>query len=396
MTKARGPVHAGILGYGYAARTFHAPLLQAAPGLRLTAVATSKPEALRGDWPEVAAVADPAALVARDDLELVVVATANDSHYPLARLALEAGKHVVVDKPFTVTLEEARALEALAQRQGRVLSVFHNRRWDADFLTLRRELGGARQASAGAAVEAAFEGAVASSAGGSVDGSIGRSVNGSIGRVVHFESHFDRFRPVVRDRWRERAGPGAGLWYDLGSHLVDQALQLFGAPEAIWLDTALQRDGAVVDDWFHAVLRYGSLRVVLHAGMVVAQLGPRFTVHGLRGSLIKHGLDPQEDALRAGQLPSSAAVWGVDARSFELVTSGADDRRELREVRCERGDYVAYYQAVAAAILGSGANPVPASEAIAVMALLQRGLQSARERRELAVSGEEMAAYRAG
>lgn len=380
MTKARGPVQAGILGYGYAARTFHAPLLQAAPGLRLTAVATSKPELLRSDWPEVAAVADPAALVARDDVDLVVVATANDSHYPLARLALEAGKHVVVDKPFTVTVEEARALETLAQRQGRVLSVFHNRRWDADFLTLRRELSGGRQPSVG----------------GSIDGSIDSSIDSSIGRVVHFESHFDRFRPQVRDRWRERPGPGAGLWYDLGSHLVDQALQLFGAPEAIWLDTALQRDGAVVDDWFHAVLRYGALRVVLHAGMVVAQLGPRFAVHGLRGSLIKHGLDPQEEALRAGQLLSSAAAWGVDARSFELVTCGADDRREIRAVSCERGDYVAYYQAVAAAIRDGGANPVPAGEAIAVMALLRRGLESAQERRELAVSEEEMSAYRAG
>lgn len=394
MTKARGPVSAGILGYGYAARTFHAPLLQAAPGLRLTAVATSKPDLLRSDWPEAAAVADPAALVARDDVELVVVATANDSHYPLARLALEAGKHVVVDKPFTVTLEEARALEALAQRQGRVLSVFHNRRWDADFLTLRRELGGGWQGAAAAAssVSRSIAGSIDSAIAGSIDSAVG----GSIGRVVHFESHFDRFRPQVRDRWRERQGAGAGLWYDLGSHLVDQALQLFGAPQAIWLDTALQRDGAVVDDWFHAVLRYGALRVVLHAGMVVAQLGPRFAVHGLRGSLIKHGLDPQEDALRAGQLPASAAAWGVDARSFELVTCGADDRRETHEERCERGDYVAYYQAVAAAILGGGANPVPASEAIAVMALLQRGLESAQERRELAVSDEEMAAYRAG
>ena len=259
-------------------------------------------------------------------------------------------------------------------------SVFHNRRWDADFLTLRRELGGGRQPSeaeafegvtgeaAARALDEAVEGAVNSS----LDGSVTRSHGGSLGRVVHFESHFDRFRPVVRDRWREREGPGAGLWYDLGSHLVDQALQLFGAPQAIWLDTALQRDGAVVDDWFHAVLGYGALRVVLHAGMVVAQLGPRFTVHGLRGSLIKHGLDPQEDALRAGQQPSSAAAaWGVDARSFELVTSGADDRRETREVRCERGDYVAYYQAVAAAILGRGANPVPPAQAVATMAVLE-------------------------
>lgn len=349
------PVSVGILGYGYAAKTFHAPLVQSAPGLRLTAVATSKPEALRADWPQVAAAADPSALVARDDVELVVVATANDSHYALARLALEAGKHVVVDKPFTVTLEEARALEELAGRRGRVLSVFHNRRWDADFLTLRRELAA-----------------------------------NSIGRVVSFESHYDRFRPVVRDRWREREGPGAGLWYDLGSHLVDQALQLFGAPQAIWLDTAAQRDGAVVDDWFHAVLRYGDARAVLHAAAVAAHQAPRFVVHGLEGSLIKYGLDVQEDALRAGQLPSRAEAgsWGVDPRSFERITCDASDRRDAREVRCEPGDYVAYYAAIARAIRDGAANPVPARQAIAVMEVLELGLASARERRELSLRAE--------
>lgn len=358
---AAAPVTVGIVGYGYATKTFHAPLVQAAPGLRLAAVATSGPAKLHADWPDVEAVADPAALFAREDLELVVIATANDSHYALAKQALEAGKHVVVDKPFTVTLEEARALDALAQQRGRVLSVFHNRRWDGDFLTLRRELAA-----------------------------------GTLGRIVHFESHFDRYRPEVRDRWRERDGPGAGLWYDLGAHLVDQALQLFGAPEAIWLDTARQRDGAAVDDWFHAVLRYGALRVVLHASVVAAHLGPRYLVHGLAGSLVKHGLDPQEDALRAGVRPATGlatgtatgtatAGWGVDARSFEHVTCTDGDRRETRTVIGEAGAYPAYYAALAAAIRGEGANPVPAAEAIAVMTLLELGLHSAAERRELAV-----------
>ena len=346
------PVSAGIVGYGYATKTFHAPLVQAAAGLRLAAVVTSGPAKLHADWPDIEAIAEPAALFARGDIELVVIATANDSHYALARQALEAGKHVVVDKPFTVTLAEARALEALANERGRVLSVFHNRRWDGDFLTLRREFAA-----------------------------------GALGRVVHFESHFDRYRPEVRDRWRERHGPGAGLWFDLGAHLVDQALQLFGAPEAIWLDTARQREGAAVDDWFHAVLRYGALRVVLHAGMVAAHLGPRFLVHGLAGSLVVHGLDPQEDALRAGARPGGPG-WGVDARAFERTTVAAGDLRETQALRGEAGDYPAYYAALAAAIRGEGANPVPAAEAIAVMTLLELGLQSAAARRELAVPAE--------
>lgn len=360
-------LRAGIVGYGYATQTFHAPLIAATPGLSLAAVATSKPAALAAAWPEVQAVTRGEAaraaqgeildaLLAEAALDLVVIATANDSHYALARRALEAGKHVVVDKPFTLTAEEARQLERLAAARGVVLSVFHNRRWDADFLTLRRVLVGG---AAGARGEA-----------------------GPLGRVVHLESCFDRFRPQVRDRWRERAGPGAGLWYDLGPHLLDQVVQLFGVPRALYLDTARLRDDAQIDDWFHAVLDYGGLRAVLHAGMVAAQPAPRFVVHGLRGSAEKRGLDPQEDALRGGQRPGAAASWGVDAAPFELTLVDGE-RREARQLAAERGDYPAYYAGVRDAIRGEAANPVPAAEAVQVMELLELGLASAAARREL-------------
>ncbi len=343
-------MNVGIVGYGYATKTFHAPLVAATPGLRLAAVATSDPAKLHADRPTVEAIADPLALFARPDLDLIVIATSNESHFPLAEAALRAGKHVVVDKPFTITTAEARALDQLATSAGRLLSVFHNRRWDADFLTLRRVFA-----------------------------------TGVLGRIVHFESHFDRYRPAVRDRWRERSGPGAGLWYDLAPHLLDQALQLFGAPEAITLDSARQRDAAAIDDYFHATLRYGALRVHLHAGMVVAHLGPRYIVHGLLGSLTKMGLDPQEDALRAGRFPP-AAGWGADPQPFSLalVDPGAPERSpEPRDLDPVPGDYPAYYAALHAALRGEGPNPVPAAEAIAVMSLLELGLQSAAERREI-------------
>ncbi len=266
---ARAPLRVGLLGYGYAGKTFHAPLLSAVPDLALVAVASSDPAKVHADWPGVAVHAAPADLIARDDIDLVVIATPNDTHHPLARDALRAGRHVVVDKPFTVTLDEARELVALAEHHGRVLSVFHNRRFDGDFLTLRQLVR-----------------------------------DGALGRVVEMTSRHDRFRPEVRQRWRESDGPGAGLWFDLGPHLVDQALQLFGPPRAITLALDRTRDGALADDWFACHLRYDRLHVHLHAGMLVAASAPRLAVHGTAASFVKDGLDPQEDALKAGVRPT--------------------------------------------------------------------------------------------
>jgi predicted dehydrogenase len=339
-------IRVGVVGYGFAGKTFHAPLVAAVPGLRLSAVATSDPARLRADWPEVEAVASPEELFARADIDLVVIATPNVTHAPLAERALAAGKHVVVDKPFTVTLDEARALRERAAQTGRVLSVFHNRRWDSDFLTVRRLVA-----------------------------------DGVLGQLAWFESHFDRHRPEVRPRWREQAGPGSGLWYDLGPHLLDQALQLFGRPEALWADIAGQRAGAATDDYFHVLLRYGPLRVALHASMLAPAPGPRFTLHGALGSYVKYGLDPQEDALRAGLRPP-APGWGADPRdgALTLWRSGAAQAEALPS---QPGDYPAYYAALRDAILGRGPAPVTADEAMLVMELIELGRRSSAQRREL-------------
>lgn len=339
-------LNVGVIGYGFATGTFHAPLIAGVAGLRLAAISSSDPAKVRRDWPEVVVESSPQALLARAEIDLVVIPTPNDTHYPLASAALAAGKHVVVDKPFTVTLEQARALKEEAARAGRVLSVFHNRRWDADFLTLKQLLA-----------------------------------SGELGRVVHFESHFDRYRPEVRARWREQAGSGAGLWYDLGPHLLDQALRLFGVPEAINLDLAMQRDGAQVDDWFHGVLRYGPLRVILHAGMVVPATTPRLLVHGTLGSFVKYGLDRQEEDLKAGKRPP-AQDWGVDPVPFELGI-WSDGRVVTRKLTCLPGDYPAYYAAMRDAMLGRGPAPVSVDEAIRVMALIELGVRSAAEHREI-------------
>lgn len=348
-------LRAGLVGYGFAGQTFHAPVLSAVPGLELAAVASSQPQKVNADWPNAAVVPDVEALVARPDIDLVVVATPNALHYPVAKAALAAGKHVVVDKPFTLDVAEARDLEALARRNNRVLAVYQNRRFDADYLTLKDVLA-----------------------------------SGELGRPVYLESHFDRFRPEVRDRWREQKVPGAGLWVDLGAHLVDQAVQLFGKPDSLQLDTAALRDGAQVEDYFHAVLRYESgphapLRVVLHATTLAAHAAPRYIVHGTRGSYIKHGVDPQEDALRAGQRPPMAG-WGADPQDGELVVPGSDGGEPQRRVWPTRaGNYVDYYAAVRDAILGNGPNPVPPEQAVALMELLDIGQRSAAEGRSIRI-----------
>jgi predicted dehydrogenase len=338
-----------LVGYGFVGQTFHAPLIAAVDGLRLHSVVSRSAGLVRAAYPDVQVHADLETALRDPAVDLVVIATPNVLHAEQAREALTAGKHVVVDKPFTVTPHEAREVIAHAQRAERVLSVFHNRRWDSDFLTLRSLL-----------------------------------TTGVLGEITQFESHFDRFRPEVRDRWREREGAGSGLWYDLGPHLVDQALQLFGAPIAVSADIGMQRQGAQSDDYFHVQLRYARLRVLLHASTLVVANDRRFAVHGTRGSFLKDGLDPQEAALKAGHTPGGAG-WGSDSRSATL-TINVGDVTESRQVSAIPGDYRRFYAGLRDAILGAGINPVPATDALMVMELIEAGRQSAAERREVTVT----------
>lgn len=329
-------VNVALVGFGFAGRMFHAPLIGAVPGLRLHTIVSSQGEVARAAWPHARVVATYDEALADRAIDLVVLATPNAVHAQQAHAALDAGKHVVVDKPFTITLAEAESVVAHAERAGRLLTVFHNRRWDGDFLTVKRLID-----------------------------------EGALGDVLYFESRIDRYRPVVRDRWRERAGAGAGLWYDLGPHLVDQALQLFGQPHAIDADLAIQREGAQVDDYFHVVLKYPRRRVVLHASMLAAANDLRFVVHGTRGSYIKYGTDPQEAVLRGGGVPGGAE-WGVDQRPGVLsVYEG--ERLVVREVEPARGDWRAFYAGVRDAIVAGGENPVAGAGAVGVMGVVEVG-----------------------
>jgi len=326
-------IRVGLVGYGLAGRTFHEPLIRVCDKLELAAVLTSRDHPRR-----VGSFED---LLERSDL--VVIASPNQSHFPQAKTALEQCKHVVVDKPFTVCLDQADELIALADRQERVLTVFHNRRWDGDFQTAKRILP-------------------------------------ELGEVLLYEAHWDRFRPSIKQGWREVPGRGAGILNDLGPHLIDQALQLFGMPQAIAADVLAQREGALVEDYFDLTLEYDRLRVCLRSSTLMADPRPRFALHGTEGSFVKFGLDPQEEQLKAGMDPSEPA-FGVDLRQgMRTLRNG-----KTKTLPTERGRYVAFYEGVAAAILDGAPVPVDPRDARAGLLLIDLARRSAAEGRRLAL-----------
>ncbi|MBU6267643.1 MAG: oxidoreductase [Sphingomonadales bacterium] len=331
----------GLIGYGLAGKVFHAPFVAATPPLRLRAVVSRDAARVHADWPGLPVAADVPSLLAMPGIDLVIVASPDELHAEHALAALAAGKHVLIDKPFATAAADARRIEAAAQAAGRMLTVFHNRRRDADFLTLRRIIA-----------------------------------EGRLGRIAHFESHFDRWRPEPAPVWKEARA--AGSWQDLGPHLIDQALCLFGRPLAVTADIATLRPQAPGPDWFHVILHYDAMRAVLHSSKLAADNRLRFAVHGTGGSWIKHGLDPQEPQIVGGAKPGDAGL-GVDPLPgrYTPATGAADAEAIPNEV----GDYAGFWQALAAALQGKGANPVPAAEALAVMDVLEAALASAAARR---------------
>lgn len=328
-------IRVGLVGYGLAGSVFHAPLIRACRRLKLAAILTSRDVLERvGSVDELI-----------DKSDLVVVASPNATHFPIARQALEAGRYVVVDKPFTVTLNEADELIRIAAERKRILSVFHNRRWDGDFLTVRELLP-------------------------------------SLGDVLLFEAHWDRFRPAIKQGWREEPEPGSGLWNDLGPHMIDQALQLFGTPDAIEADILAQRRDALVDDYFDVNLHYSPLRVCLRSSSMIAAPRPRFAVHGNGGSFVKFGLDPQEAQLRAGVHPGDPG-YGMDVEHGTLVR--ADGSRA--SVPTERGDYLKFYEGTAAAILDGAQVPVSAEDARKGLELIDLARRASELGQRLPVRG---------
>ena len=348
-TSSDSPLRVALVGYGLAGSVFHAPLIAATDGLVLDTIVTTNPERrqqARAEFPDVRFADTADAVFERADaFDLAVIASPNKTHVRYAQAALQAGLDVVVDKPLAATAAEAHELAALAEQHGRVLSVFQNRRWDNDFLTVQRLI-----------------------------------CDGVLGDVWRFESRFERWRPEPKGGWRESGDPEeiGGLLYDLGSHVVDQALVLFGPVEQVYAESLVRRPWATADDdTFIALTHANGVRSHLYVSSTAAQLGPRLRVLGSRAGYVKHDLDPQEADLRAGKRPTDGSAWGTEPEShWGHLTAGTDPGRPHPTLP---GDYPAYYARLTAALRTGATNPVPALEAAATLRILAAARTSARE-----------------
>lgn len=336
----------GVIGYGFSAKTFHLPLISHAENIQLVAISTSKGDVVREAYPDVKPYDSALELIRKSDAELVVITAPNDVHYELARASLNNGKHVIVEKPMVISSDQGQELRVLAKSNGLILSVFHNRRWDGDFLTVKKLIQ-----------------------------------DGSLGDIRLYESHFDRFRPAVKDRWRERAGPGSGIWSDLGSHLLDQSLCLFGMPEALTARLMISRDNSETTDYFHVQLHYPNCEVILNGSSFSAGPNLRFHLQGTKGSFIKYGLDPQEDQLKAGITPDMPLFGQEDSRYSGMLYTEERNVRIPTEVGC----YQSYYSKISRAIMEKEAIPVSVEEAIQVVKLLGIAELSNRQRKTIQI-----------
>jgi predicted dehydrogenase len=352
-------IHVAVIGFGLAGRVFHAPFVNAVPGLKLDAIVQRRGDDAQKAYPAARTLRSVQEALDDSTISLVVVGTPNETHYDLARQALLAGKHVVIDKPFAATSAEARELIQIAAERNLVLAPFHNRRWDGDFKTARRIIA-----------------------------------SGELGRLATFESHFDRFRPLPREgTWKEAGNDANGMLFDLGPHLDDQVLALFGAPEAITASVRRDRDTTEIEDAFDITLHYPRLLASCRATMLAAEPAPRFLLHGTHGSFRKYGLDPQEPALVAGStvppvgdtrewLSEPEEWWGTLAIAPNPSDPGTLQRTK---VQTEPGDYRGFYESVRDAILGKTPLAVSAEDGYRVIRLLELARVSSTQNKTLSV-----------
>jgi predicted dehydrogenase len=324
-------------------------MIAAVPGLDLACIVERSGDLARQKYPLARVVRSVDELLADGRIRLCVVATPNETHFELARRCLNAGRNVLVDKPFTVTSEQSALLIRLAEKRKLLLTVYQSRRFDGDFKTVRKILAA-----------------------------------GTVGRLVMFESHFDRFRPTLKNAWREKPGPGAGMLYDLGPHLIDQALQLFGKPEAVTADIRTEREGGTVDDAFDLRFDYPGMRAILRSTMIARAHRTRFVIHGTAGSFTKTALDPQEEPLRRGIAPGGPG-WGEDPEAhWGMLYLASDSELGGTKVKTETGDYREFYANLRDAMLGMAELVVKPQQALDVIRAIEIAIESNQERRTIA------------
>lgn len=341
----------GLIGFGMAGQVFHAPVIGCVEGLKLKAIQTSNKENIeiaRRKYPDAEIVGETAALLKREDIELIIVATPNYTHFEVAKSVLEAGFHVVIDKPFTPRFSEAEELIKLAAAGGRLLTVHQNRRWDSDFRTVQKVIG-----------------------------------SGLLGRLVEAEIHYDRFRNTLRENtWKEDGRYGTGIVFDLGSHLIDQAQTLFGLPYAVTADIRAQRAASRIADNFELILHYPGLKVTLKGGMLVKEPLPHYILLGEDGSFVKYGMDVQEEELKIGATPADTLNWGVEPPNlWGRINTEFNGVHVTGEVESEAGNYSLFYENVRDALLGTAELEVTAAQAANTIKIIELAIKSNDEKR---------------
>jgi predicted dehydrogenase len=318
----------------------------------ITAVLERHSEESKKQLPGIRVAKSIEELIGADDTELIVITTPNDTHFEYASKALKAGKNVVLEKPFTITSADAEELIRIANNSGKVLSVYQNRRYVSDFLTMRELLE-----------------------------------QNMLGDIHEFNATYDRFRPqAVPGAWRETNMPGAGILYDLGPHIIDQALTLFGNPEAITADVRRQRSFTKADDYFNIWLHYGFLKVILHSGMLVREQGPRYMIHGTLGSFIKYGEDPQEEKLRAGELPLGD-TWGLEPESsYGILHTEINGQVVRKTVPSKKGDYGLYYKNIYETIVNGAPLKETPEHGYNTIRIVELALESSAQKKTLTCS----------
>ncbi|WP_440903824.1 oxidoreductase [Catenovulum sp. SX2] len=339
-------INTGLIGFGFSAQTFHLPFLTQDNGFAVTAVSSSKPEQVKEKLPQAQVYASAKALITDSNVELIVITAPNDVHFELAKLALEHNKHVVIEKPFVTNSAQGQSLIELAEKQQKVLTVYHNRRWDGDFLTVKKLIE-----------------------------------QQTLGDIKYFESHFDRFRPVVRDRWREQASEGGGILFDLGPHLIDQCLSLFGWPDKITAICEKTRAKSNNIDYFSITLHYAGMLANLQASLHCAGPNLRYKVQGDKANYEKFGLDPQEDRLKAGATPSCAQWAAETEKSYGILYK--DD--SSAQFPTELGGYQAFFQQLNLAISENAQPPVDAADALKSIKIIELAMQSSLEQKTIKI-----------
>lgn len=337
-------IKVGVIGYGMSAKIFHLPLISQNEHFQLKAICTRQTQRVNEKYPSVKTYRRVEELIQQSQVDLVVITAPNAMHYAISKYCLENGLHVVVEKPMTTSSVEAEELITLAEARQLVFCVFHNRRWDGDFLTVKKLIN-----------------------------------DDSLGEIRLFESHFDRLRPIVSDKWKEHPGVGTGVWFDLGAHLVDQALCLFGLPKSLTARCIALRDNSKTTDYFHVQLHYPNLEVILHSSPYSAEPNSRFNIQGSKSCFVKSGLDIQEEQLKEGMLPSQRS-FGEDRPEHygKLYSYTEDNSVTCKDVSTEQGDYNQFYVAIAQAINDGEPIPISSEDGINVIKILELAVQSSK------------------